>query len=594
MGITDLSPAELQAKYAAEREKRLRPDGAAQYREPEEVFDDFDRDPYVAWTARDPVVEQVEVAIIGAGIGGLMAAARLMEQNITSIRVIDKAGDFGGTWYWNRYPGAACDVVSYIYLPLLEETGYVPVEKYSKAPEIFAHCQRIARKFELYPRALFQTEVEGLAWNEETGRWLVSTDRDDAISARFVILAGGLLHRAKLPGIPGIKDFKGRSFHSCRWDYAYTGGGPAQMMDKLHNKRVALIGTGATAVQVMPKLAEAAEQLFIFQRTPAGVGVRANQPTSDAWKQALKPGWQREQIENFTRIVSGKRVEQDLVQDGWTEIFLKNPAVWGLMNEEQLKLDAANMAAIRRRVDEIIADPKTAEALKPWYNQLCKRPCFHDEFLPAFNRPNVTLVDTAGKGVERISEDAVVVDGVSYPVDCIVYASGFEVGSSHLRLLGFEMHGKGGVSLTEAWEQGPSTLHGIFARGFPNLIRFSLVQGGQAINVAHMLDELAQHTAWFLRRCLDENIAEVEPTRDAEEAWFQTVLANAGSLGAFYAQCTPSYANGEGSRVANPSAMRRMAFMGGTQEFIDILRDWREAGGYPGLEIKYRHNNDNG
>lgn len=587
MSDTDLSPSELQAKYAAERDKRLRPDATAQYRDLSEVFEDFDRDPYMPRVERASVVEHTDVAIIGAGIGGLGAAAKLVEQGITDFRIIDKAGDFGGTWYWNRYPGAACDIVSYIYLPMLEETGYVPVEKYSRAPEIFAHCQRIAEKYDLYPKALFQTEIERLDWDEEASRWLVTTDRGDRLSARFVIIAGGILHKAKLPGIPGIESFKGHSFHTSRWDYDYTGGSPSEPMDKLQGKRVALIGTGATAVQVMPKLAEAAGELLVFQRTPSGIGVRANQPTNDAWKAALEPGWQRAQIENFTHIVSGKPVERDLVQDGWTQIFLRNPSAMGVMNEEQLRLDAENMTEIRRRVEDVVTDPVTAEALKPWYNQLCKRPCFHDEFLPAFNRPNVKLIDTAGKGVERITENAIVVDGIEYPVDCIVYASGFEVGGSHLRLLGFEIYGREAVSLTDAWAEGPATLHGVFARGFPNMFRFSMTQGGIAINFAHMLGELAEHAAWFVRHCLDEDIAQVEPTKEAQDSWFQTIMMNAGSLGMFYAQCTPSYMNGEGTRQADLAMMRNMPYFGGTMEYIDILRGWRASGGLTGLETKH-------
>lgn len=586
MNEQDLPLDALQAKYTDERSKRIRRDATAQYRQLHDVFGVQENDPYTPWTDRQPVDETVDVVIIGGGIGGLLAGARLVSQGVGSIRIIDKAGDFGGTWYWNRYPGAACDVVSYIYLPLLEETGYIPVEKYSKAPEIFEHCQRIAKQFDLYPKALFQTEASGLIWDERITRWSVSTNRGDHLRARFVITAGGILHKPKLPGIPGIESFKGHAFHTSRWDYAYTGGSPSTPMDRLGDKRVALIGTGATSVQVMPKLAKSARELLVFQRTPSGVGVRANEKTRSEWMQSLRPGWQRDHIENFTRIVSGQPVEADLIQDGWTEIFLRNPGAMGVMNEDQLKLDAENMNAIRSRIDEIVADPATAEALKPWYNQLCKRPCFHDEYLPAFNRPNVALIDTAGKGVERITDDAVIADGVSYPVDCIIYASGFEVGGSHVSLMNFEIHGRNGVSLTEAWADGPATMHGLFARGFPNLIRFTTTQTGVAINFAHLLGELADHAARVIRQCLDAGIVEFEPTQEAQDAWFQTLLANAGSLGTFYASCTPSYMNGEGGQLANPALLRYMAFFGGTQEYLEILEAWRSAGDFAGLEFK--------
>lgn len=584
--MTDPSMEALQARYAAERDKRLRADTVTQYRELSELYAEVDRDPYTPWVDRAPVNETIEVAIIGAGIGGLTAAARLAEQGVTNIRIIDKAGDFGGTWYWNRYPGAACDTESYIYLPLLEETGYVPTEKYAKAPEIFAHCQRIGQTFDLYTKALFQTEVADLSWSDETSRWRVTTDRGDALSARFVIVAGGILHKAKLPGIPGIEQFKGHSFHSSRWDYDYTGGAPGQPMDRLKGKRVALIGTGATSIQILPRLAEAAGEVFLFQRTPSGVGVRANQATDEAWAKTLQPGWQRERVENFTRIVSGKPVEFDLVADGWTEIFQRNPGAMSLMSDEQQKLDAEGMAAIRQRIEDVVEDAATAEALKPWYNQMCKRPCFHDEYLQAFNRPNVTLVDTEGRGVDRITEHGLVVGDVEYPVDCIIYASGFENAGSHLRLLGFEIHGRGGVSLTHAWADGPATLHGMTARGFPNLLRFSMTQGGIAINFSHLLGEWANHAAWLVRRCLDEGIVEIEPTQEAQDGWFDAILANMGSLAMFYASCTPSYMNGEGTREANPAVLRSMPFFGGTLEYIDILRAWRSSDDLNGLEAR--------
>ena len=575
----------IKEKYRAEREKRLRPEGVSQYRDFTGVFRDFDHDPNADPTfQRDPVAVETEVAIIGAGLGGLTAAARLAQRGITDIRVIDKAGDFGGTWYWNRYPGAACDVESYIYMPLLEETGYIPTEKYAKAPEIFAHCQRIARHFDLYPKALFQTVVQDVRWIDDAERWEVATDRGDRIRARFLIIAGGILHKAKLPGIPGVETFKGKSFHTSRWDYSYTGGAPGEWMDKLADKRVALIGTGATSVQVVPRLAEAAQQLFVFQRTPSAVGVRANSPTDEDWAKSLKPGWQSERIENFTRIVSGQTTGDDLVRDGWTEIFGRNPNAFGVAKDEEQLLDLQGMEAIRARIADVVTDPNTVEALKPWYNQMCKRPCFHDEYLQAFNRPNVTLVDTAGKGVERITEDAIVVDGVSYPVDCIVYGSGFESGSSHISRLGFEIYGRDGVSLTEAWAGGPATLHGMLARGFPNLLSFHMIQGGIAINFAHLLDEYAIHAAWLISNCLENGVAQIEPTAEAQDAWFNTLLGHLGSQAMFFAQCTPGYFNGEGKLDASPAVVRMVPFFGPTLDFIQILRDWRVAGAIDGVE----------
>ena len=573
----------IKAKYGAEREKRLRADGADQYRDLTGLFEDFDRDSYADPDfQRDPVTADTEVAIIGGGLGGLLAAARLAQHGITDVRVIDKAGDFGGTWYWNRYPGAACDIESYIYMPMLEETGYIPTEKYAKAPEIFAHCQRIAKQYDLYAGALFQTLVQEVRWHDETRRWAVSTNRGDKLHARFLIIAGGILHKAKLPGIPGVETFKGKSFHTSRWDYGYTGGSPTEPMAKLADKRVALIGTGATSVQVMPRVAEQAAHLFVVQRTPSTVGVRANRPTDPDWATSLQPGWQTERMENFTRIVAGQEAGADLVDDGFSRIFGRNPKALQISTEEEELIDLAAMEEVRARIESIVTDPTTAEALKPWYNQMCKRPCFHDDYLPAFNRPNVTLVDTGGKGVERITEDALVVDGVSYPVDCIIYGSGFEVGTGYKSRLGFEIYGRGGVSLTDAWSGGPATLHGMLARGFPNLMIFDQLQGGVAINFAHLMTELANHASWLISQCIERGIAEFEPTAEAQEAWFHTLLGKIGAQAMFFAQCTPGYFNAEGRM--DPSAIRQIPYFGPLLDFIQILRDWRADGTFEGVE----------
>lgn len=578
---------ELKTRYAEERDKRLRDDGNEQYVGFEEIQRQFDRDPFADPDfTRDPVEEECEVAIVGAGLSGLMTAARLMEQGITSMRIIDKAGDFGGTWYWNRYPGAACDIESYIYMPFLEETGYTPTEKYAKAPEIFAHCQRIGRHFDLYPRALFQTLVSEVRWNEEDKRWLVTTNRGDRLKARFITIAGGIMHKAKLPGIPGVKNFKGHAFHTTRWDYGYTGGGPAEIMDKLGDKKVAIIGTGATAIQAVPRLAETAGQLFVVQRTPSAVGPRDNKPTDEDWAKSLEPGWQIKRMENFTRIVSSEETSADLVQDGWTKIFQNIPQAMSVSTEEQQLADMEQMERIRARVDNLIDDPDTAEGLKPWYNMMCKRPCFHDEYLQSFNRENVTLIDTKGQGVEAIDETGLIVDGKHYEVDCIIYSTGFEIMSSYVRRLGFEIYGRDGVAMSEDWggAEGAHTMHGIFTHGFPNMLMFSLVQGGYGINFAHMLYELAVHVSWTIKTCHERGIEEIEVTKEAEEAWWQELMKYLMTSAEFRANCTPSYMNAEGKR--DLSMVKLTTYNGGLTAFVDILRKWREAGDLPGLQTK--------
>ncbi|NPC47400.1 NAD(P)/FAD-dependent oxidoreductase [Corallococcus sp. AB032C] len=580
----------MKEKYRQEREKRLRADGNAQYRPLQGVFEDFDKDPYVEpGFTRPALTERTDVLIVGGGFGGMLAGARLRQAGVESFRIVEKGSDFGGTWYWNRYPGAACDVESYIYLPLLEETGYMPREKYAKAPEIFAHCQRIGRHFDLYKAALFQTLVRTMDWDEGTRRWNITTDRGDLIAARFVIIAGGILHKAKLPGIPGIETFQGHCFHTSRWDYAYTGGSPTSPMTKLGDKRVGIIGTGATSVQAIPHLGATARQLYVFQRTPSGVGVRANQPTDEAWAKSLQPGWQQERIRNFSAIVSGRQQPVDMVNDGWTYIFQGLDLTRAGSPEEAAELaqlsDFRKMEEIRARVGALVKDPATAEALKPYYNQMCKRPCFHDEYLPTFNRPNVQLVDTEGKGVERITPTGVVVNGREYPVDCLIYASGFEVAGEYTQKLGFDIRGRGGRSLRDAWAQGPATLHGMHSRGYPNLMLFTTTQSGWAINFVHILDEQSQHAAFIIARCLQQGVEVSEPSEQAQQQWWDVILGRLKTSATFGgAECTPGYYNNEGMQ-AGPEMMKLATFGGDTLAFIDVLREWRKGEELVGLEL---------
>ncbi len=583
----NLSIDQLREKYQAERQKRLRSDGVAQYKELVGDYEEFDRDPYVEpGFTRDAVIEEVDVVIVGGGFGGMIAAANLTKAGITNFRIVEKGGDFGGTWYWNRYPNAACDVESYVYLPLLEETGYMPTEKYAKAPEIFAYCQLLGRTFDLYRAALFQTEIADMRWDENLKRWRVATSRADDISAKFIVIAGGVLHKAKLPGIPGIETFAGRAFHTSRWDYSYTGGSSQGLMDKLADKRVGIIGTGATAVQVVPKLAESAKELFVFQRTPAAVGIRGNKPTDSEWFSSLKPGWQAERITNFTEAVTGAQPEIDLIQDEWTRMMRVDTRKLPENEEEAQELeriDFENMQGIRQRIAQIIEDPKTAELMMPWYGQGCKRPCFHDEYLPAFNRPNVHLVDTDGKGVDQVTPTGLVVNGVEYPVDLLIFASGFEVTTDYTHRLGFDPVGRDGISLSQAWSEGPATLHGVLSRGFPNMFMISTVQGAQATNFVHSISEVAKHVAFLLTHCVAQNIAVIEPSADAQEEWFQTLFAQLWGVARYNATCTPGYLNSEGG--GDMRSARAIAWMTSVLGFADYVETWRAQGDFIGFDF---------
>ena len=588
----EFDPDALREKYRRERDKRIRPDGNEQYVEIAGQFAHYAEDPYVAPIERDPIEEDVDVVIIGGGFGGLLAGARLREAGFDNLRLIEKGGDVGGTWYWNRYPGAMCDVESYIYLPLLEEIGYMPKEKYSQAPEILAHSQAIAEHFDLYRGALFQTEVRELRWDDARGRWLVATNRDDRLWARFTVMASGPLHRPKLPGIPGVDTFRGHTFHTSRWDYDYTGASSDGNLTGLAGKRVGIIGTGATAVQCVPHVAEAVEHLYVFQRTPSSIDVRDNRPTDPEWAASLAPGWQQERMDNFNTLVSGGLADVDLVNDGWTDIIGNllmrirretEPLGPEALGEAMEMADFEKMEQIRARVEAIVEDPQVAEALKPYYRQFCKRPCFHDDYLPTFNRENVTLVDTEGKGVERLTEHGVVADGVEYEVDCLIYATGFEVGTSFSRRAGCEVYGRDGVTLTQKWADGAATLHGMHTRGFPNLFIFSLIQSGFSVNFPHMLNEQSRHVAYILGRAAAEHIDVIEAAADAEEAWVRTILELALNNQKFYEACTPGYYNNEGK--PSERSVQNGSYGLGPVAFAKVLESWRDAGDLDGLEL---------
>ncbi len=537
--MTTIDQEALRAKYRAERDKRLRADGSEQYIEPVGRFSHYLEDPYVAPTPREPLHDEVTVAFIGGGFAGLVTGARLKQAGIDDVRIIEKGGDFGGTWYWNRYPGAQCDTAAFVYLPLLEETGHMPTEKYTHAPEILDHCRRIANHFDLYDDACLSTEVTGLEWNDEAKRWIIRTNRGDEMRARFVAMGTGPLHRPKLPGIPGIETYEGHSFHTSRWDYDYTGGDPAGApLDRLGDKRVGIIGTGATAVQCIPHLARACGELFVFQRTPSSIDVRNNHPIDPDWFQTLEPGWQAEWLMNFTTLQTGGFTDEDLVMDGWTDISKrirdKVLSSGGEFTRETFikayeDSDDEKMTEIRARVDALVADRETAEALKPWYRQLCKRPCFHDEYLDAYNEPGTHLIDTDGKGVERIDETGVWANGEHYELDCIIYASGFEVGTEYARRAGFDAVGRDGEKLSEHWADGMRSLHGIHVHGFPNMFVVGHTQGANLIsNIPHNLTEAGQTIAVIIDHALDVGAAEVEVTETAEDAWVERLEARRG------------------------------------------------------------------
>lgn len=592
----------IRAKYRAEREKRLRPDGNNQYlRLAGTSLAQYIDDPYMPVLEREPVTDHVDVALIGGGFAGLITGARLKEAGVENIRVIDKAGDFGGTWYWNRYPGAQCDTASFVYMPLLEETGHVPTEKYAHGPEILEHSRRIGEQFGLYENVLFHTEVRDLEWDEPRSLWIVRTNRGDEFTAQFITIGTGPLHVPKLPGLEGIDEFEGRAFHTSRWDYEYTGGDPSgALMTKLAGKKVGIIGTGATSVQCVPHLAKACGELYVFQRTPSSVDVRGNGPTDMDWfeREVKEPGWQQKWLENFTanQSMGWRMPKEDLVQDGWTALSRRiRSRIFSLpfykMTPKNIMaafeaLDNEKMHEIRSRVDEVVDDEETAQNLKAWYRQLCKRPCFHDAYLQAYNEPGTRLVDTDGKGVERVTKKGLVVAGKEYELDCIIYASGFEVGTDQTSRNGFDVTGINGLKLSEAWANGMRSLHGIHVHGFPNMFILGGFQGAALLsNVPHNFTESGLTIAMMIRHAMEKGFKEIEVTQKAQDAWLKLLGRGARNrMAGMLSECTPGYYNNEGQIDSLSGTLT--GHPRGPVAFFKYLKKWRNLGKFKGLVFR--------
>ncbi|MDR3417275.1 MAG: NAD(P)/FAD-dependent oxidoreductase [Nevskia sp.] len=596
----DVDIPALREKYRQERSKRIRREGGAQYVRPTGAFaENYEADPHLPVVPRAPLLEDLDVAVLGGGWTGILCGYHLKRAGVGNFRIIEHGGDFGGVWYWNRYPGLQCDNDAYCYLPLLEETGFMPSKKFADGWEIHEYCQLVGKRYGLYDGALFHTRVIGMRWDAQINRWRVSTNRGDEIRARFVVMASGLLNIPKLPGVPGITDFKGRMFHTARWDYAYTGGTRKNpVLDKLADQRVAIVGTGATSIQAVPFLGRYARQLYVLQRTPSTVDERRNTPTDPAWVQALKPGWQKERQANFHHAAMERlaRGEPDLICDIWTELSRNIAAKleaqgWPELTFEQYMAmreteDYGVMERLRRRVENMVKDRDTAEVLKPWYRYLCKRPCSNDDYYPTFNRPNVKLIDvSATKGVERMTAKGFVADGVEYDIDCMIFASGFEVTSDLDRRWGIDViEGRDGRSIYREWADDCRTLHGMMTCGFPNQFFTGFIQGGLNSSTTEVFNKQGYHIAHIIKETLARGAAVVEPSREAQDAWVKHMREIAIDISSFQRECPPSYFNNEGDEKHNRWYLGE-SYGYGWDAFQKVLEDWRNKGDLAGLVV---------
>jgi cyclohexanone monooxygenase len=580
----DLSAEEIEAllrKHRLERDKRLRSDGTAQYAAASEAFAEFGGDPYEPQPAdRAPVRREVEVMVLGAGMAGLLVSTALIDAGVSDLLILDQAGGFGGVWYWNRYPGIRCDVEAYIYLPLLEKIGTVSSERYASGPEIRRHADAVASAYGLRQRALFHTVITEIAWDEARGRWLVRTNRSDEIRARFIMLGSGPLHRAKIPDIPGLAGFRGAAFHSSRWNYSVTGGDSSGGLTKLKGKRVALIGTGASSVQILPHLARSGARVLVFQRTPGAVAARGNRPTDLEWFRGQDRGWQRERMDNFTRVITGDRAVEDLVDDGWTDLWTRLlPPEWDRANADQIqRAEILKMTEIRARIDDIVIDPATADSLKPWYGYYCKRPLFSDDYYQSFNCENVTLVDTDGASIERIHPQGLEVRGQIHEADVIIFGTGFDLAPYTNETGGYALRGRGGIELSAHWRDGMRSLHGIMTSRFPNMFLVGTIeQAATSFNYPYVTGAQARHIAEIVAKLRRADVVVAEVTADAERRWAVALADAFVDRSATEAECTPSYFNNEGRVDGSRPTLAAAQYGGGPLGYLHRLETWRRT-----------------
>ena len=558
--------ADEQAKYRAFKEARR---GAADFRAMEGDFARYLEDVHSTnQIPRNPLTDTCEILVIGAGFAGLLLWYKLFKAGFTDVRFCEKGGDVGGTWYWNRYPGIACDVESYSYMPLLEEMDYIPTMKFASGFEIYEYCQNMAERFGFYERCLFHTTVERTEWDEADGRWTVKTDRGDAIRARHVVLANGILTTPRLARIDGMESFKGESFHTSRWDYRVS----------LKGKRVGVIGTGATAIQVVPELAKVAGELYAFQRTPSSVDVRDQRATTpeeiEEWSRT--PGWALARRARLSKITSGRLALQghdDFLAgrvDDFKDHKIHNRKLTPEeLIEKQLNTSFRIMEQIRGRVDAVVTDPTTALALKPYYPYGCKRPTFHDEYLPVFNEPHVTLVDTAPLGVREINEHGIVHDGVEYQLDVLIYATGFKwMGTSSFNMV----KGRNGQTLTEKWRRhGTKTYLGIHSRGFPNLFIVSGPQGGGGqFNFIRVIDAHTDYVTWMMKTMRERGAGIVDVYAEPEETY--AAHCREADIRTRPLRDCISYYNDEGN--AEPGSL---AYYGGPEKWHELRNAAQES-----------------
>ncbi|WP_238015199.1 NAD(P)/FAD-dependent oxidoreductase [Dactylosporangium sp. AC04546] len=472
---------------------------------------------------------EFDVVIVGAGFAGMQMLYRVRELGLRA-RVFEAGGDVGGTWYWNRYPGARCDVesveYSYQFSPELQQE-WEWTERYATQPEILRYANHVADRFDLRRHIQFDTRVSALVYDETSDRWTVRAATGGEVLARFVIMASGCLSSANLPGFAGMETFAGEVYHTGRW--------PHEGVD-LSGKRVGVVGTGSSGVQAVPVIAEQAGALYVFQRTAAYTLPAGNHPLDPGEQAAIKADYVgfraqmslRQSAGNWRVPPNPASIFDATPSEREAEFEARwargGPGVLGAYADIMVDQEANGFAAefVRGKIREIVKDPEVAALLSPDQIIGCKRICLDTGYYEAFNRPHVHLVDVATAPIERLTPRGIRTAVDEYELDVIVFATGFDAMTG--ALLSVDIRGRGGLSLREKWLSGPRTYLGLGVPGFPNL--FTVTGPGSPSVLTNMMVSIHHHVNWIgdcLKYLQDHRIASIEASADAEVAWVEHV-----------------------------------------------------------------------
>jgi cation diffusion facilitator CzcD-associated flavoprotein CzcO len=527
--------------------------------------------------------ESYDAIIVGAGFGGLAMLNRLRGQGL-SVRVLEAGDGVGGTWYWNRYPGARCDVesmeYSYQFDEALQQEWEWP-ERYAPQPVILKYLNHVADRFDMRKDIQFNTRVKSAVFDEAANRWTVTTESGARMTAKYCVMATGCLSAPNTPDFKGSDSFKGEIYHTGKW--------PHEGVD-FTGKRVGIIGTGSSAIQSIPIIAEQAAHLTVFQRTPNYSVPAANRPIDQEMVREIKADYagfrareNKEQIAFGSRFQSSNVSILELPPEERNKVYEKYWQIGGLLflyaSTDMLINKEANETAaefIRGKIRSIVKDPATAELLCPDTVVGCKRLCADSGYFETYNRPNVKLVDVKSAPIEALTPNGLRTGNAEYELDCIVFATGFDAMTGSL--LRMDIRGRKGLSLQQKWSEGPRTYLGLTVVGFPNM--FIISGPGSPSVLTNMVPSIEQHVNWIsdtIRDLRERQLSCIEPVAGAENAWVEHV--NEVGAGTLFPTCNSWYL---GANI--PGKPRVFMPYLGFPAYVDKCNQVRAAG-YEGFAL---------